>query len=110
MLTVLDEYTREALCVAIRSKMTANDVLDTLQPVLMKHGKLEFIRSDNGPKFVALHFQDWLKRVGIQPLLIYSGSPWKNGCNERFNGTLRREVLNAEWFQSAKQAQVAINV
>ncbi|MFA9474022.1 MAG: integrase core domain-containing protein [Filomicrobium sp.] len=29
---------------------------------------------------------------------IYPGLPWENGCNERFNGTLRREVLNAEWF------------
>ena len=110
MLTVLDEYTREALCVAVRSNMAANDVLDALHPVLMKHGKPEFIRSDNGHEFVALHFQDWLKRVGIQSLLIYSGSPWENGYNERFNGTPRREVLNAEWFQSAKQAQAAINV
>ena len=40
MLTGLDEYSREALCVAVRSNMTANDVLDALQPVLMKHGKL----------------------------------------------------------------------
>ena len=32
-----------------------------------------------------------------------------NGYNERFNGTLRREVLNAEWFHTTKQAQVAIN-
>ena len=56
MLTVLDEYTREALCVAVRSKMTANDVLDALHPALMKHGKLEFIRSDSAPEFVALHF------------------------------------------------------
>ena len=100
----------EALCVALRPKMTASDVLDALHPLLMKHGKPEFIRSDNGPEFVALHFQDWLKRVGIQPLLIYPGCPRENGYNERFNGTLRREVFNAEWFQSAKQAQVAVNV
>jgi transposase InsO family protein len=33
----------------------------------------------------------------------------ENGYNERFNGTLRREVLNAEWFHTTKQAQVAIN-
>ncbi|MDA8943031.1 integrase core domain-containing protein [Alphaproteobacteria bacterium] len=110
MLTVLDECTREALCVAVRSKITANDILDALHPVLMKHGKPEFIRSDNGPEFVALHFQDWLKRVGIQPQLIYSGSPWENGYNERFNGTLRQEVLDAERLHNTKQAQVAINV
>ena len=75
----------------------------------MKHGKLEFIRSDNGPEFISMHLQDLLKRVGIQPLLIYPGSPWENGYNERFNGTLRREVLNAEWFQTTKQAQIAMN-
>jgi len=29
--------------------------------------------------------------------------------NERFNGTLRREILDAEWFVTKKQAQTAIN-
>ena len=100
MLTVLDECTREALCVAVRPRMTTSDVLDALHPLLMKHGK---------PEFIAAHFRNWLKRVGIQPLLIYPGSPWENGYNERFNGTLRREVLNTEWFHTTKQAQVAIN-
>ncbi|MDG2295736.1 MAG: integrase core domain-containing protein, partial [Paracoccaceae bacterium] len=30
--------------------------------------------------------------------------------NERFNGTLRRQILDAEWFVTTKQAQTAINV
>ena len=89
MLTVLDEYIREALCVAVRPKMNAHDVLDTLHPLLIKHGNPECILSDNGSEFIAAHFQGWLKRVGIQPLLIYPGSAWENGYNERFNGTLR---------------------
>lgn len=110
MLTVLDEYTREALCVVVRPKMNASDVLVVLHRLLMKHGKPEFVRSDNGPEFIAKPLQDWLKRVGINPIQIYPGSPWENGYNERFNGTLRREVLNAEWFHSIGQAQVAINV
>ena len=110
MLTVLDEYTREALCVVVRTKMNAVDVLGVLHRLLMKHGKPEYIRSDNGPEFIAAQLQDWLKRVGVQPIQIYPGSPWENGYNERFNGTLRREVLNAEWFHSTKQAQVAIKV
>ncbi|MGA0426688.1 MAG: integrase core domain-containing protein, partial [Alphaproteobacteria bacterium] len=38
------------------------------------------------------------------------GSPWENGYNERFNGTLRNEVLNAEWFHTVHQAQTVINV
>jgi transposase InsO family protein len=75
MLTVLNEYPREALRVVVRPKMTANGVLDALHPLLMKHSKPEFIRSDNWPKFIATHLQDWLKRAGIQTLQIYPGCP-----------------------------------
>ena len=46
----------------------------------------------------------------IAPIRIYPGSPWENGYNERFNGTLRREILDAEWFVTTKQAQTAINI
>ena len=55
MLGVLGECTCEALCGAVQSKVTANDILDALHPLFMKHGKLEFIRSDNGPEFIAMH-------------------------------------------------------
>ena len=110
ILTVLDEYTREALYVAVRDKMKANDIVDVLHRLLMKHIKPKYIRSANGPEFIAASLQNWLRRVGIQPMQIYPGTPWENGYNERFNGTLRREVLNAEWFHTTKQAQVAINV
>jgi transposase InsO family protein len=47
--------------------------------------------------------------VGIKPIRIHPGSPWENGYNERFNGTLRREVLNAEWLGTTRQAQTVIN-
>jgi len=110
MLTVIDEYTREALCVAVRPKMNANDVLDVLFDLILKRGKPRFIRSDNGTEFIAEHLQTWLRKVGIEPIQIYPGSPWENGYNERFNGTLRNEVLNVEWFHTVHQAQTAINV
>ena len=108
MLTVLDEFTREALCVAARPRMGNVEVLEALYPLFLSHGKPEFIRSDNGPEFIAENFQTWLTKAGIKPIRIYPGSPWENGYNERFNGTLRREVLNAEWFSTIKQAQIVI--
>ncbi len=109
MLTVLDEYTREALCVHVHARMGSADVLEALYPPLLKHGKLDHIRSDNRSEFIASHLQNWLTKVGIKPLRIYPGSPWENGCNDRFNGTLRREILNAEWFTSFDQVQTVIN-
>ena len=108
MLTIIDEYTREALCVVASHKMGSAEVLEALYPLLLKHGKPEFIRSDNGPEFVSEGFQSWLNKVGVKPIRIYPGSPWENGFNERFNGTLRREVLNAEWFISIEQAKAVI--
>ena len=89
--------------------MGAEDVLEALYPLFLRHGAPEYIRSDNGPVFGAQTMQDWPVRVSIKPIRIYPGSPWENVYNERFNGTLRHEVLNAEWFTTTKQAQIVIN-
>jgi transposase InsO family protein len=109
-LTVLDEYTREGLCVTVRPKMNADEVLQTLYQLLMRKGKPEYIRSDNGPEFIAASLQHWLIKFGIKPIQIYPGSPWENGYNERVNGTPRSEVLNVEWFYTTRPAQLVINV
>ena len=67
-----------------------------------------------GPELVAEGFQAWLTKVGVKPIRIYPGSPWgsswnrSNGHNERFNETLTREVLNAEWLVSIDQAKTVI--
>ncbi len=106
MLTVLDEYTRQALAVAVRTRMGADDVLEAPYPLLVRHGIPEHIRSDNGPELVAQAMQDWLARVGIKPIRIYPGSPWENGYNESFNGKLRDELLNGEIFYSFKEVEI----
>ncbi len=53
MLTVLDEYTREALCVTVAAKMGSAEVGRALYPLLLKRGRPDYIRSDNGPEFAA---------------------------------------------------------
>lgn len=109
MLTVLDEFTREALCVQVATKMGAHEVVEALTPLIVQRGAPDHLRSDNGPEFIAEPLQTWLKRIGIDPIRILPGSPWENGYNERFNGTLRQELLNAEWFATTRQAQTVIN-
>lgn len=109
MLTVLDKYTREALNVTVATRMGSHEVLEALTPLILLSGAPDYLRSDNGPEFIAEPLQNWLKRIGIEPIRILPGSPWENGYNECFNGTLRREVLNAEWFATTRQAQTVIN-
>ena len=70
MLTLLDEYTREALCMSVAAKMGSADVLEALYPLLLKCGRPGYIRSDNGPEFAAAPFQELPQRVGIEPIRI----------------------------------------
>ena len=88
--------------------MGANDVLEALYPLLPRYGSPEYIRSDNGPEFAAEAMQERVRSIAIEPIQSYPGSPWGNGYNERFDGTLRREALNAEWFITTEQARIVI--
>ena len=108
MLVVIDEFTRESLAIEVAWSFTAAQVAEVLGYLFAVRGVPEHIRSDNGPEFVARVVTRWLYRAGVKTLFIAKGSPWENGYNERFNGTLRKEVLNAEWFTSIRQAQVVI--
>ncbi|GAB5436739.1 MAG: hypothetical protein FalmKO_18640 [Falsiruegeria mediterranea] len=47
----------------------------TANPLPLKHGRPEFIRSDNGPEFIAADLQRWLRKIGIQPMQTYPDSP-----------------------------------
>ena len=65
-----------------------------------------FIRSDNGPEFIAKYLMRLFAVHGIEARHIDPGSPWQNGRNERFNGTVRGECLNMETFGSRDHARM----
>jgi transposase InsO family protein len=108
MLTVLDEYTRECLLIHVARKITAYNVLEHLADLFVLRGTPEFIRSDNGPEFVAEVVRGWLGRLGVTTLFIAPGSPWENGYIESFNGKLRYELLGGEIFDTLLEARVII--
>lgn len=106
MLNIIDEYTKECLAIKVGRKITASDVIDTLADLFIQRGSPEFIRSDNGPEFVAELLRRWLKDLGVQTAYIEPSSPWENGYIESFNGKFRDELLNCEIFDTIMEAQV----
>lgn len=108
ILTIIDEYTRECLCIVVARNITSQDVLDKLADLFIERGIPEHIRSDNGSEFTARAVREWLSRVGVKTLFIEPGSPWENGYIESFNGKLRDELLNGEIFTTLFEAQVLI--
>lgn len=108
MLTLIDEYSRECLAINVARRLTSEDVLERLSDLFVRRGVPAYIRSDNGPEFTARKVRDWLKRLDVKTLFIEPGSPWENGYNESFNGTLRYELLDVEWFDTLLEAKVLI--
>ena len=107
-LNIIDEYTREALMIRVDRKLNSTDVVDALTDLFILRGAPEYIRSDNGPEFIARKVRDWITAVGSNAAYIEPGSPWENGYCESFNARFRDELLNGEIFYSLREAQILI--
>jgi putative transposase len=105
ILTVVDEHTRECLAVEVEHRMTAGFVCRTLLRLFAGRGRPAYVRSDNGPEFIAAALMKMLAEEQVGVRHIEPGSPWQNGRNERFNGSLRDECLNLETFEHRDQAR-----
>ena len=105
-LTILDEFSRESLAIRAERSITADDVVEELAKLFDERGAPEYLRSDNGPEFVAKALQAFLRFRGSETLYIKPGSPWENGYIESFNSIFRDELLNRELFASPLEAQV----
>jgi putative transposase len=108
VLTVMDEFTREGLALEVATSLPSPRVLAILEHLVTIYGPPEFIRSDNGPEFMALAVRGWLAQHQMVTLYIDPGCPWQNGYGERFNGTVRDECLNMHLFQSVGEARVML--
>lgn len=108
MLTVLDEYTRECVAIHVARSISSQQVIQLLEWLFLLRDAPNYLRSDNGPEFIAFALQQWLRDRHCHTLYITPGSPWENPFIERFNGTLRAEVLNRWLFADGQEAQTII--
>jgi putative transposase len=107
-LNLIDVHTRECLEIRVKRKLNSIDVIDTLTDLFILRGIPAYIRSDNGPEFVARAVRDWIKAVGAKTAYIEPGSPWENGYCESFNARFRDKLLNGEVFYTLQEAHIII--
>lgn len=109
ILTLTDEFTRQSLALRCGTAFTSADVKAVLVEVMRARGGPAFIRSDNGPEFIAHDLKVWLAVQEVGTRYIDPGKPWQNGVAESFHARLRDELLNLEVFHSARHAQVLLD-
>jgi transposase InsO family protein len=110
ILVVKDEFTREWLHVEVATSITSRKVRQILSELFATYGAPKFIRSDNGPEFIARALSVWLPATGAEAKFIAPGSPWQNGHAESMVSRLRAELLDAEEFVNLADAQLRIGL
>jgi putative transposase len=108
ILAIVDEYTRECLCLHAARSITSENVIGVLAAIMVERGVPAHIRSDNGPEFTAAAVRSWLKSIDARTLFIRPGSPWENAYIESFNSRLRDELLNGELFIGLAEARYLV--
>jgi len=106
-LNVVDEHSRLCLAIRVGRRCKAKDVVAVLEKLTSLYPAPAFIRSDNGPEFIAQVLSGWCEASPItSTAYIAPGSPWEKGFAESFNGRFRDEFLNTELFTTAPEAQI----
>jgi putative transposase len=109
ILNVVDEFSRRSLGSCVSRSIGAAAVIRHLTKLFQTHGHPQAIRSDNGREFIATSVVSWLAAYGVQPVFIEKASPQQNPFVERFNGTMRRDLLDVEEFDSVLEARVLVD-
>ena len=105
MLNIIDEYNRECLSITVDTSLASSRVIRELEQLKQWRGVPKQIRMDNGPEFISQHMGNWAKENEVELAFIQPGKPYQNAFIERFNGSLRNELLNAYIFDSLDQVR-----
>ena len=105
LLNVIDDYKRQVLAIEADSSIPSLRVIRVLNRLKEVRGLPEMIRVDNGPEFISKNLDGWCKENKVKLAFIQPGEPTQNAFIERFNGSLRRELLNAYVFKTISEVQ-----
>lgn len=108
-LTMVDDFTREALVIDVDTSLPGARVVQVLERLAVTRGVPATIVVDNGPEFAGRALDAWAHQRGVALQFIRPGKPVENAYIESFNGRLRDECLNVHWFLSLADARRQID-
>ena len=107
-LTVVDVCTRESVAIEVGQRLRSEHVVQVLNRLTAQRGAPTRLFCDNGSEFCSQIVDLWAYQHQVRIDFSRPGKPTDNAHVESFNATLRRECLNAHWFESLHDAQERI--
>jgi len=104
-LAIIDDYSRECPAIEVDTSLGGRRVVGVLEKLVEIRGLPEVITMDNGPEFTGKVLDEWAYRKGVKLNFIRPGKPVDNAFAESFNGRLRDECLNTNWFMNLKHVR-----
>ena len=104
-LSIIDIFSRECLEIYADKQISGEKVVKVLEDICRKRGSPERIRVDNGPEFISKTLDTWAYGSDVKLDFSRPGKPIDNAHIESFNGSLRDECLNVNWFLSIEDAR-----
>jgi putative transposase len=108
ILAVVDDFTRECLCLVADTSLSGVRVARELDLVIARRGRPLGCVSDNGTELTSMAILAWSQQTRVEWHYIAPGKPQQNGFIESFNGKLRDELLNETLFTSLAHARAAL--
>lgn len=108
ILAVVDDFTRECLCLVADTSLSGLRVARELDAVIAARGRPLACVSDNGTELTGMAILRWTQQTRVEWHYIAPGKPTQNAFAESFNGRLRDECLNEHWFESLADARSKI--
>jgi putative transposase len=105
VLSVVDEYTRKCFRIEVDTSINGVRVARVLSEIAQMEDLPEVIVIDNGPEFISNALDAWAYQRGVKLTFIRPGKPVENAYIESFNGRLRDECLNENWFLTLEHAR-----
>ncbi len=108
VLTLVDHFTRESPAIEVGNSIPGKRVVAVLGQLARTHGLPQVITTDNGTEFTSRAVDEWAHQNGVKLDFIRPGKPVENAYIESFNGRLRQECLEENWFMSLEDAKMKI--
>ncbi len=105
MLTLVDNFSRISLAIEVDFSLSGKRVVEVLERLRFSHGLPKTIKVDNGSEFISKALDAWAYHNNVKLDFSRPGKPTDNAFIESFNGRLRQECLNQNWFTSLDDAR-----